>query len=133
MMPLLKFECNGKKAGPEKGNATMQLTGAMLIGGAAVQGTGAKLRAVAPSNGYNLDPSFSGGTKADVEQACGLAWSAFDTFRETGLAEQLLALGDSLIERAGAETGLPKGRIEGERGRTVSQLRLFAEVVRDGG
>ena len=143
MMPLLKFECNGKKAGPEKGNATMQLTGAMLIGGAAVQGKGAKMRAVDPSNGNNLDPSFSGGTKADVEQACGLAWSAFDTFRETGLevragllegvAEQLLALGDSLIERACAETGLPKGRIEGERGRTVSQLRLFAQVVRDGG
>jgi len=63
----------------------MQLTGAMLIGGAAVQGKGAKMRAVDPSNGNNLDPSFSGGTKADVEQACGLAWSAFDTFRETGL------------------------------------------------
>ena len=64
-------------------------------------------------------------------------------FRETGLevrakllegvAEQILALGDSLIDRACAETGLPKGRIEGERGRTVSQLRLFADVVRDGG
>jgi len=121
----------------------MQLTGAMLIGGAAVQGKGAKMRAVDPSNGNTLDPSFSGGTKADVEHACGLAWSAFDTFRETGLevraellegvAEQLLALGDCLIERACAETGLPKGRIEGERGRTVSQLRLFAQVVRDGG
>ena len=121
----------------------MRLTGDMLIGGAAVQGSGAKMRAVDPSNGSDLDPSFSGGTTKDVEQACGLAWSAFDEFRETGLevrakllegvAEQILALGDSLIDRACAETGLPKGRIEGERGRTVSQLRLFADVVRYGG
>ena len=121
----------------------MRLTGDMLIGGAAVQGSGAKMRAVDPSNGSNLDPSFSGGTTKDVEQACVLAWSAFDVFRETGLevrarllegvAEQILSLGDSLIDRACAETGLPKGRIEGERARTVSQLRLFADVVRDGG
>jgi 2,5-dioxopentanoate dehydrogenase len=121
----------------------MRLTGDMLIGGAAVQGSGAKMRAVDPSNGSDLDPSFSGGTTKDVEQACGLAWSAFDEFRETGLevraklledvAEQILELGDILIERACAETGLPKARIEGERGRTVSQLRLFADVVRDGG
>ena len=32
-----------------------------------------------------------------------------------------------------AETGLPRGRIDGERGRTVGQLRLFDAVVRDGG
>jgi alpha-ketoglutaric semialdehyde dehydrogenase len=31
-----------------------------------------------------------------------------------------------------AETGLPRPRIEGERARTVGQLRLFASVVRDG-
>ena len=30
------------------------------------------------------------------------------------------------------ETGLPQARLEGERGRTVNQLRLFARVVRDG-
>ena len=49
------------------------------------------------------------------------------------IAAGILELGDALIERAMAETGLPRGRIEGERGRTVGQLRLFASVVRDGG
>jgi len=44
-----------------------------------------------------------------------------------------MELGDALIERASAESGLPRGRIEGERARTVGQLRLFVEVVRDGG
>ncbi len=60
----------------------MQLTGAMLIGGAAGQGKGAKMRAVDPSNGNNLDPSFSGGTKAIPSvkqvwrsaQGCWRAW-----------------------------------------------------------
>ena len=121
----------------------MQLTGEMLIGGAAVRGKGAAVRAVDPANGNNLDPLFMAGTPVDVDQACRLAWAAFDIFRETslderarlleGIAEQLLALGDSLIERACSETGLPRGRIEGERGRTVGQLRLFANVIREGG
>ena len=121
----------------------MQLTGEMLIGGGAVRGKGAAMRAVDPANGNDLDPLFMGGTPVDVDHACRLAWAAFDAFRETslderarlleGIAEQILALGDPLIERACAETGLPRGRIEGERGRTVGQLRLFANVVREGG
>ena len=37
-----------------------------------------------------------------------------------------------MVERACAETGLPAVRIQGERGRTVNQLKLFAEVVREG-
>jgi 2,5-dioxopentanoate dehydrogenase len=141
MMPFLESKRNGNIAG--RGNATMQLTGDMLIGGAAVRGKGPAMRAVDPSNGNSLDPSFMGGTTADVDHACRLAGSAFDVFRETsldvrarlleGIAEQLLVLGEPLIERACAETGLPRGRIEGERGRTVGQLRLFADVVRDGG
>jgi 2,5-dioxopentanoate dehydrogenase len=120
----------------------VQLTGDMLIGGAKVRGGGAPIRAVDPSSGRELDPPFPGGSAAEVESACALAWSAFDAYRETGLEErarfleaiavELLALGDALIERACAETGLPRGRIEGERGRTVGQLRLFASVVREG-
>src|SRR3546814_14406411 len=31
------------------------------------------------------------------------------------------------------ESGLPRARLEGERGRTAGQLRLFASVVREGG
>ena len=119
-----------------------QLTGDMLIGGASVRGGGDAIRAVDPSNGRELDPAFPGGTLADVDRACALAWAAFDAYRETGsderarlletVAEELLGLGDALIERAMAETGLPRARLEGERGRTVGQLRLFAAVVREG-
>jgi 2,5-dioxopentanoate dehydrogenase len=120
----------------------MLLTGEMLIAGEAVRGSERPLRGVDPSTGQELDPPFPGGTKADVERACAQAWEAFDTYRETGLeqranfleaiAEQILGVGDPLIERTCAESGLPRGRIEGERGRTVGQLRLFAAVVREG-
>jgi 2,5-dioxopentanoate dehydrogenase len=41
-------------------------------------------------------------------------------------------IGAELIECASAETGLPRGRIEGERARTVGQLKLFADVARTG-
>src|SRR5690606_17428680 len=44
-----------------------------------------------------------------------------------------MGLGDALIERAMAETGLPRARLEGERGRTVNQLRMFAADARQGG
>ena len=37
-----------------------------------------------------------------------------------------------LIVRAMQESGLPRARLEGERGRTMNQLKLFAEVVREG-
>jgi alpha-ketoglutaric semialdehyde dehydrogenase len=120
----------------------MRITGEMLIGGMSTRGKGAPIHAVDPATGQTLSPVFNSSSISDVDRACGFAWNAFDVFRETGLeqrarlleaiAEQLLATGDTLIERACAETGLPRGRIEGERGRTVGQLRFFASVVREG-
>jgi alpha-ketoglutaric semialdehyde dehydrogenase len=102
----------------------------------------AAFHGINPATNEKLEPGFVSATPADLERACALADAAFDTFRETSLeqrarfleavATHILALGDALIERAVAESGLPRGRIEGERGRTVGQLRLFASVVRDG-
>jgi len=43
-----------------------------------------------------------------------------------------LNLGDALLERCHLETALPMGRLQGERGRTMNQLKLFASVVREG-
>jgi 2,5-dioxopentanoate dehydrogenase len=120
----------------------MTLTGEMLIGRTRVRGTAGEFHAVNPATGETLPPAFGGGAPGTVAHACELAWSAFDIYRETALATRaafleaiaarVLDIGDELIERAMAETGLPRARIEGERGRTVGQLRLFAEVVREG-
>ena len=120
----------------------MQLTGDMLIGADAVHGAGEAFRGHDPARGAALDPPYGSAGPAEVERACTLAWAAFDAYRETGIEDRarfleaiaagILDLGDALIERATAETGLPRVRIEGERARTVGQLRLFAGVVREG-
>lgn len=118
------------------------ITGHLLIDGQAVAGSDTPFHAVDPKTGALLDPAFGGGTLADIDKACLAAEAAFPAYWATTLAERaaflesiaahILALGDALIDRACAETGLPRPRIEGERGRTVGQLRLFAAVVREG-
>ncbi|MBZ9537607.1 aldehyde dehydrogenase (NADP(+)) [Modicisalibacter tunisiensis] len=120
----------------------MTLEGKQLIGQQAVRGTRGEIQAINPSSSQGLEPVYAGGTPDDVARACELAEAAFDTYRETSLeeratfletiAEEIEALGDALIERASDESGLPIPRIEGERGRTCGQLRLFANVVRAG-
>jgi 2,5-dioxopentanoate dehydrogenase len=117
-------------------------TGDMLIGATPVRGSEALIHAVDPATGERLEPGFPGATLAEVDRACALAWAAFPAYRETSLearatfletiADEIVSLGDALIERVMAESGLPRPRLEGERGRTCGQLRLFAQVVRDG-
>ncbi|MBF7695338.1 aldehyde dehydrogenase (NADP(+)) [Acinetobacter rathckeae] len=120
----------------------MTLTGEMQIGQQRVAGTGEAIQAVNPANNQRLEPTYLGGNKDHVDHACTLAWQAFDDYRtrpfeqravflET-IATEIEALGDVLIERAMLESGLPRARLEGERGRTCGQLRLFAKTVRDG-
>ncbi|RBJ84932.1 aldehyde dehydrogenase (NADP(+)) [Pseudomonas sp. MWU12-2534b] len=115
----------------------------MLIGQSAVWGSHGRLHAVAAASGERLQPAFGGAGAAELERACALAEAAFDEYRQRplvqraafvlGIAENILQLGDELIERCHLETGLPRARLEGERGRTVGQLRLFAEVLGEGG
>ncbi|WNL41836.1 aldehyde dehydrogenase (NADP(+)) [Halomonas sp. PAMB 3264] len=118
------------------------LKGQSLIGQQWIDGTRKEIRAINPATGDTLDPAYKGCSEADVEKASELAHSAFDRYRETSLdaraafletiAGEIEALGDVLIERAMAESGLARARLEGERGRTCGQLRLFAGVVRSG-
>jgi alpha-ketoglutaric semialdehyde dehydrogenase len=120
----------------------MQLSGEMLIGARAVFGTAGTLRAVNPATGEEMLPAFGGSSASDVDAACALANAAFDAYRSGGLeqraqflesiAQGILDLGDLLVERVMSEAGLPRPRVEGERARTVGQLRLFASLVREG-
>ncbi|MFT4191972.1 MAG: aldehyde dehydrogenase (NADP(+)) [Comamonas sp.] len=121
----------------------MPLTGEMLIGATSVRGTEGHQRAFNPAaNAEIAEPVFGLGGSAEVERAATLAAAAFDPYRALPLARRaafleaiaanIEALGDELIARAHAETGLPLARLTGERGRTIGQLRLFARVVRDG-
>jgi alpha-ketoglutaric semialdehyde dehydrogenase len=120
----------------------MQITGSMVIGQQTLFGSTGTIKAINPATNSEIEPAFGLASNEDVDQACQLAAATFDLYRETTpehrasflekIADNLLALGTSLIERAHQETGLPIARLEGERGRTMNQLRLFAKVVRDG-
>jgi 2,5-dioxopentanoate dehydrogenase len=121
---------------------THTIQGLALIDGLAVRGAGKPFQAFDPGKNEALGPDFHAVDAAQVAQACTLAAAAFDNFRATTdqeradflelIAAQILALGDDLIVRAMAESGLPRARLEGERGRTMNQLKLFAELLREG-
>lgn len=48
------------------------------------------------------------------------------------IATQINKLGDEITEMGMKETSLPKGRLEGERQRTINQLNLFASYIDEG-
>lgn len=120
----------------------MQLKGQQIIGQNTVAAKGAPFQAVNPATGEQLEPVYASGGPDEIRRACELAGAATAEYRNASIqrraafldaiAEQIEALGDALIERGMLESGLPRARLEGERGRTCNQLRLFASVVRTG-
>src|SRR6056297_3072841 len=86
--------------------------------------------------------SFCEGGADEVDRAVRAAEEAFATYGWTSredraafleaIAEEIDARGDDITRLGCAETGLPEARLQGERGRTTGQLRLFAEHIRDG-
>lgn len=120
----------------------MALTGELFIASKRVARDGEGFRAVSPGTGAEIEPRFSQATPEDIEAACAAAEAAFPIYsalpRETraafleACADEIDALGETLTERAMAETGLPAARLNGERGRTSGQLRMFARELRLG-
>lgn len=97
---------------------------------------------VNPATQQRLEPAYHEATSGEVERAMHGAAEAFERIGELtpdgvagfleDIGQRIVALGDALIERASAETGLTAARLTGERGRTVGQLKLFADLVREG-
>ena len=112
------------------------IDGAILIGSEALQSE-TRFSAIDPATGAALEPSFSVAGADAVARAASLAETAFPAYSATdpqsraafleACAEAILAIGDELIVRAMAETGLPRARLEGERGRTVVLQRREAD------
>jgi NADP-dependent aldehyde dehydrogenase len=86
--------------------------------------------------------TFSVGTVDLVDRACDAAEAAFATYAATtrgeraaflrAIADQIEARGADITAIGTKETGLLAARLEGERGRTTGQLRLFAEHIEAG-
>jgi alpha-ketoglutaric semialdehyde dehydrogenase len=120
----------------------MLLQGKSLLAGRTGATGGTIFRAINPATSATLAPDFHEASLAEVDAALLAAAAAFEDYRarppeyrakllET-IAAEIEALGDTLLQRAQAETGLPPARLQGERARTCGQLRLFAQVVREG-
>lgn len=100
------------------------------------------LKSVDATTGEALTYEFHQATEEEVNQACVAADQAFKSYRNTSpearalfleaIADELDALGQDFLEGISQETALPLARLQGERGRTSGQMRLFAKVLRRG-
>ncbi|TDB67539.1 aldehyde dehydrogenase (NADP(+)) [Arundinibacter roseus] len=120
----------------------MTLHGNQLIGfSQSAQGEGS-LYGINPATGEKLPTAFYKATSDELEAATSKAAEAFQVYRKKSgaekadfldkIAEEIDAVGELLVEVATSETGLPAGRIQGERGRTTGQLRMFSQLLREG-
>ena len=100
------------------------------------------LKSLNASTGEALTFDFFQATEQEVNQAVEAAYTAFKTYRHTSpeqralflesIADELDALGEDFLNTISQETALPIARLQGERGRTSGQMRLFAKVLRRG-
>lgn len=101
-----------------------------------------KLQSHDANSGEALPFEFVQATQDEVNAAAEAAAAAYPTYRALpaekraefldAIADELDALGDDFVALVCQETALPAGRIQGERGRTSGQMRLFAKVLRRG-
>jgi len=93
-----------------------------------------------PAHGPAAD--YAQGTKAHINAAVEAAEQAFWSYGYStaqtradflnAIADEIELRGDVLTDIGTRETGLPEARLNGERGRTTGQLRLFASHILDG-
>ena len=112
--------------------------GKHLIAGNWVEGTATFTSTPVTGDGF----TFFDGSPDLIDQACQAAEDAFWSFSATSaedraaflnaIADEIEARGDQITEIGCAETGLPAARLQGERGRTTGQLRLFADHILKG-
>ncbi|OFE15234.1 2,5-dioxovalerate dehydrogenase [Humibacillus sp. DSM 29435] len=120
----------------------MPLTGHSIIAGQPTPGSDGTFRAVDPATAGEIGPEVTALTQTQLTDATKAAAQAFPQFRATSpderatfleaIADEIESLGDELVDTAHLESGLPLARLQGERGRTCGQLRMFAQVVRAG-
>lgn len=120
----------------------LSLTGHNYIGGERRAAGSVQHKSLDASSGEALPYIFTQATPEEVDAAAQAAAAAYPQFRNLSavrraefleaIADEIDALGDDFVALVTRETALPAGRIQGERGRTSGQMRLFAKVLRRG-
>ena len=113
-----------------------------LIGYQYLPELGKKFKAVNPALNTDLPGEFYAASMSEADAALNLADKAFAVYRYTdrnkkadflrGIADELKAISNDIVERAMAESGLPQQRLQGELARTTNQLNMFAGLIEDG-
>jgi alpha-ketoglutaric semialdehyde dehydrogenase len=106
------------------------------------KGDGKSFEAIDPSTGKQLEGVFYNADDLMVNNALTAATAAFKVYKHItsankakflrAITTEITTLGETLINRAVAESGLPVARITGEMGRTTGQLNMFANLVEEG-
>jgi 2,5-dioxopentanoate dehydrogenase len=119
-----------------------EINGMHLISGQWSPAAGPQFKAVNPGNGQEMDPAYTDAGQEQVDVAAIAAVEAFEQVAHLpphwpadlldAIAARIMDLGDALLERTEQETALPRVRLVGERTRTTNQLKMFAEIVREG-
>jgi len=120
----------------------MRIEGKNYIAGARSGQSEIFVHSTDASTGEKLSYNFHQATPAEVNAAAEAAAAAYPAYRALpaarraefleAIAAELDALGDDFVALVSRETALPAARIQGERGRTSNQMRLFAQVLRRG-
>ena len=118
------------------------MSGSNFIGGQRSAAGSVRLHSLDARTGEALPLAFAQATPEEVAAAALAAEAAFAEYNALSperraqfldaIADQLDALDDNFVATVCRETALPAGRIQGERGRTSNQMRLFARVLRRG-
>lgn len=100
------------------------------------------LQSVNPTTRELIPTSFKVATTTEINDAVQQAAEAWQVFRKSSgaerakllrtIAQEIEDLGEELVQKVQEESGLPEGRVVGERGRTCNQLRQFADLVAEG-
>jgi len=120
----------------------MMITGQNLIAGEWSGKTEGGFTAFNAQTHRAIDIEFADATELEINTAITRANDAFTSYGQLSaekraaflraIGSEILALGDELVDTACGETGLPAMRIQGERGRTIGQLGLFADLLESG-
>ncbi|WP_417786431.1 aldehyde dehydrogenase (NADP(+)) [Tenacibaculum sp.] len=118
------------------------ITGKNYIGSQLVASGNKTYKTFNPESNQENEHIFTEATQEEINNAVDLASKAFKEYRTlsgkrkaeflNAIADEILALDNDLIQTYCSESGLPEGRAKGERGRTVFQLRSFADLVEEG-